>query len=124
MRIKTFNHAALAAIALFAALPSAVAAQEHSRIVMTGDGPVARVSYTDLDLGSRQGLATLQDRVREAARRLCRRQSVEPLGIYMAKAACRKNAVADAAGLIEIAAAKFGDTRFAAALAIDVAVSK
>lgn len=112
-----FTYAALYAVA---AVATPAAAGEQARIVVTGDVPTALVSYADIDLRSPQGVAALQERVRRAARMLCRRGGVASLDIYMARTACRKDAIASAADQIAVAARGSGD-RLASARTITVA---
>lgn len=92
-------------------------------ITVTGRDSV-RVSYADLNLASGAGLATLEGRVRRAAKKLCVDHRVEDLGREMAGRACVAAALDSARPQIEQALATTGETRLASAKGITVSLRR
>ena len=99
------------------------AAPAMEPITVTGADSV-RVSYADLNLGSSSGLATLEGRVRRAAKKLCVDRRVDDLDREMAGRACVAAALASAKPQIEQAVAHTGETRLASAKGITVTLRR
>ena len=55
-----------------------------------------RISFADLDLRGEAGQATLQRRIRGAARRVCDTHGVLPLSVKLGEMRCNRNAIARA----------------------------
>ena len=77
-----------------AVILGASAAQAQS-VTVTAPGPVARVSFADLNLDSRSGKAKLQRRIRSAAGELCLEDGILPLQVRLQRHACFYAVVAD-----------------------------
>ncbi|MEG3175393.1 UrcA family protein [Sphingomonas sp. RB3P16] len=66
---------------------------------------IERVSFADLDLLGQAGKATLQRRIRAAARRVCDTQGVPSLAVKLDAMRCNRRAIARAAAQIDRIAA-------------------
>ena len=75
-----------------ASLATAVNAANTADIVVQ-NGPAARVSTADLNLGSQAGRETLAGRIDAAADTLCDVNAVEPVSIKAERARCHRVAV-------------------------------
>ena len=118
--MNAFKTMSIPAAALAMALAPASAAAGPPIEV---DGPPsAQVGFPDLDLGTRAGVAALQNRVRRAASRLCLGYAGGDLEERMGPQTCFRTAVASAQGQVEQAVADFGRTRYAGRRTITVAV--
>ena len=62
--------------------------------VLVQQGPTARVSYADLNLGSQAGRDTLAGRIESAADMLCDATSIEPVSLKVERVRCHRVAVA------------------------------
>lgn len=82
--------------------------------------PVIRVEYRDLNLARREGVKSLDDRVRRAARRLCTAEL--RMAIPPERRACVKSAIRDSRKQVGTAVSAFGATRLAGAGTVDDAV--
>ena len=71
---------------------SAASAQS---VTVTAPGPVARVSFADLNLHSPSGRTLLQRRIRGAADDLCFEDGILPLQVRLQRHACFNAVVAD-----------------------------
>lgn len=82
-------------------------------IVVESKAPVEIVSYADLDLSTPRGIATLHQRLRDAAHRLCAGQG--PHGVWRPYAvrACFTRTVAYARGQAESAIVRSSSRPFA-----------
>ena len=80
-------------------------AQGESPVIVEGGVPTAVVSYADLDLGSPNGLATLNGRINSAASRLCFEGGRTDLATRLNWSRCFKTAVASAKPQIDRALA-------------------
>jgi UrcA family protein len=90
---------ALATVALFASFPAA--ASEPDQV---------RVAYSDLDLTSDAGQATLNNRIRNAVKRVC--APVTPsASSYLEHKACKRAAYAGARSQMQIAVARAGERK-------------
>lgn len=88
-----------------------------------GSTPVEKISYSDLDLGSPSGQATLGQRIRAAASRVCGSGSTEQsLADNLAGRVCFKTSVADGLHQMDrlIAARNSGATMAAAVTIVGV----
>ena len=82
---------------------------------------IERVSFADLDLLGQAGKATLQRRIRAAARRVCDTHGVTALATQLAELRCNRSAVARASAQLDrIAAAHAAKAVEIAALAVDM----
>lgn len=98
------------ALLTFAAGAASVGA--HGPVVVEGSSaPTAQVSYSDLNLASASGIATLHGRIRRAAEGLCRSPGVRPLGERLAADACIESAIAGTADQVRQALASYGSDR-------------
>jgi UrcA family protein len=73
--------------------------------------PVARIVYSDLNLGTAAGIARLNARVRAAAERLCATDGVEALDARLDILACRGRTIAAAAPAVRRAIDRFAAAR-------------
>ena len=90
------------------------------RTLVSAQTPIERVSVADLDLRGEAGQATVQRRIRGAARRVCGTHGVLPLSMNPGGMRCNRNAIARAsAELDRIAAAHAAKPVEIAALAVD-----
>jgi UrcA family protein len=83
---------------LFLIFGAAVSLATSVNAATTGDivvqqGPSARVSYADLNLGSQAGRETLAGRIEAAADMLCDATSVEPVSLKVERVRCHRVAV-------------------------------
>jgi UrcA family protein len=91
--------AMLSALGLAVSLPGGASAQD----IVGGGKQVARVAYSDLDLGSQSGVHALNGRIAAAARQLCSPLSGEPFSSYLETRACIRNAVIKATDQVRLA---------------------
>lgn len=113
------------ALALLAGLAAASAAAEPPVIVEGRAQPDSIVvSYADLNIGSAAGRATLEGRVRGAARTLCLSHVVEPLDVTLDRRRCYRGAIADAGRQIDQAVTRLNGTRLAGNTSIQVAMPR
>ncbi len=70
--------------------------QGEGPVVVEGGVPTAVVSYADLDIGSAQGLATLNGRISHAASNLCFETGHKDLDRATFEARCFRSALAGA----------------------------
>jgi UrcA family protein len=82
--------------------------------------PTVRVSYADLDLGTKAGRTHLELRIRGAADRVCKESGEMDLEIYLVRRSCFKGALADGLQQMDrvIARHKGGSDLAAAAVTI------
>ena len=100
----------------------AVSAQASAAPLMlsTRQALIERVSFGDLDLLGDAGKATLQRRIRAAARRLCNTPGVLPLAAKVSEVRCNRTAIARASAQFDrIAAARGAKAVEIAALALN-----
>lgn len=91
------------------------------RTLSTSQTLIEHVSFADLDLLGQAGKATLQRRIRAAARRVCDTQGVPPLAVKLDEMRCNRSAIARASAQLDrIAAAHAAKAVEIAALAVDV----
>jgi UrcA family protein len=108
----------LAAAATLASAPTL--AQAPTRV----DGrPSARVSYAELNLNSRSGMAMLDRRIQRAAKTLCVDERVRDLARASAGRACFAEAIASAQPQVERAVANAGSNWHLASSAKAITVS-
>jgi UrcA family protein len=82
--------------------------------------PIERVSVADLDLRGEAGQATLQRRIRGAARRVCDTHGVLPLSVKLGEMRCNRSVIARASAQLDwIAAAQAAKAVEIAALAAE-----
>lgn len=87
----------------------------------TSEPSIERVSFADLDLVGQAGKATLQRRIRAAARRVCYTPGVVPLAVKVGEMRCNRTAIAGASAQFDrIAAARGTKAVEIAALAVNV----
>lgn len=113
-----FSSAVMIASAL---LSCAAASAEPAQIQVEGLAPTssgsyqliaAVVSFADLDVTTRDGAATLLDRIDNAAQRVCGGGRIMPANMAAKVATCRKAAVAEAVAstrvpmVVQVAAAR------------------
>ena len=94
--------AALLGVALIA-VPAF--AQGESPVVVEGGLPTAIVSFADLDIGSSNGLATLNGRIARAASRLCLGNAHKDVATKAFEARCFDTAMAGAKPQVDRAVA-------------------
>jgi UrcA family protein len=92
---------ALASVSMAAGAPAAMATQDYREMS-------AVVPYHDLDLGTAEGVAQLDQRIASAAERLCSASGPPTLRELRMTADCVAAARARAAGDVEIALARVG----------------
>lgn len=108
MNMTDLKFAALAAIMAVAVTGATlVAASPAFAADVVVNAPTARVSYADLDLGSRAGVAKLQKRVAAAAGRLCIGIGMETLAARMEDSKCEQATIAAAAPQVRRAIQRF-----------------
>jgi UrcA family protein len=106
---------------LAAALVAAPAlAQGESPVIVEGGVPTAIVSYADLDIGSKSGLATLNGRISRAASSLCFEGGRTDVARATFEARCFKSAMTGAKSQVDQALAG-QSVRLASSGAIKVA---
>lgn len=93
-------------VSLFAiavALTGAAASAETVTVTATAaeSDSVALVSSAGLDLGSAEGVTSLRNRVRAAARLLCLEANVDPLEFRLQRERCFKTALSNGYGEID-----------------------
>ena len=114
MNITDLKFAALAAV-MAAAVTGAtlVAASPALGADLVVKAPSARVSYADLDLGSRAGVQKLERRIDAAAERLCVGIGIETLADRLDGAKCRDATIAAAAPQVRHAVEKYATAQAA-----------
>ena len=108
------NLAAAVLATVAATLTLSSAAQAQDEVVVEGR-PAIHVSYADLDVASKTGLATLKGRVRAAATQLCHANSINLLRERAGAEKCRDEAIEGANEQIAFAANRTGGSAVAAA---------
>jgi UrcA family protein len=108
------NLAAAVLATVAATLTLSSAAQAQDEVVVEGR-PAIHVSYADLDVASKTGLATLKGRVRAAATQLCHANSINLLRDRARAEKCRDEAIEGANEQIAFAANRTGGSAVAAA---------
>jgi UrcA family protein len=79
---------------MIAAVGIALASVAHANTeIVVQDGSTTRITYEDLDLKSAAGRATLANRIRSAAARLCLEDNVSPLAETLERVQCYRSAV-------------------------------
>ena len=101
------NLAAAVLATVAATLTLSSAAQAQDEVVVEGR-PAIHVSYADLDVASKTGLATLKGRVRAAATQLCHANSINLLRDRARAEKCRDEAIEGANEQIAFAANRTG----------------
>jgi UrcA family protein len=91
MRINTLLIGS--AIVLSTAFVTSVPAAAETIIVTEHPEPHATVTVADLNLGSPEGVARLNGRIKAAAADLCLTNTVEPIDMRMARAKCYRTAL-------------------------------
>jgi UrcA family protein len=96
-------------------------ASDAPRTLSTSQTSIERVSFADLDLFGQAGKATLQRRIRAAARRVCDTHGDPTLAVQLGEMHCTRSAIAStSAQLDRIAVAHAEKAVEIAALAVDV----
>jgi UrcA family protein len=104
-------------------IPATVQAAQQEPVIVEGSAeprPAIRVSFADLNLANKAGLARLNSRVAQAADRLCIEEADHSVATVMAGHACRRSAVAGAEEQISRAVSNFGNPAYAALTQIAV----
>jgi UrcA family protein len=112
--MKRVNLAAALLATVAATLTVSTAAQAQGEVVVEGR-PTIQVSYADLNVASKTGLATLKGRVRAAATQLCDANGINLLRERVAAEQCRNDAIEGAREQIAFAANNSGASAVAAA---------
>jgi UrcA family protein len=121
--MKRVNLAAALLATVAATLTVSTAAQAQGEVVVEAR-PTIQVSYADLNVASKTGLATLKGRVRAAATQLCDANSINLLRERAAAEQCRNEAIEGASEQIAFAANNGGSAVAAASQAAStIAVS-
>lgn len=90
------------------------------RTLLLSQTSFERVSFADLDVRGEAGQATLQRRIRGAARRVCGIYGVLPLSVKLGEMRCNRSAIARASAQLDrIAAAHAAKAVEIAALAAE-----
>jgi UrcA family protein len=96
-------------------------ASAAQRTLSQSETSIERVGVADLDLLGQAGKATLQRRIRAAARRVCDTQGVSSLAVNVSEMRCNRSAIARASEQLDrITAAHAAKAVEIAALAADV----
>jgi UrcA family protein len=85
------------------------------------DNVSKRVSYADLNLASEEGVATLNARIRWAARSICDTRQSGILREVLAERACMREAMAGVSPKVELAVARFERQQYARTKFIELA---
>lgn len=99
---------------------ASASASAAPRTLSSSQSSKERVSFADLDVRGEAGQATLQRRIRGAARRVCDTHGVLPLSVKLGEMRCNRSAIARASAQLDrIAAAHAAKAVEIAALAAE-----